>query len=48
MKLWLEISDWSLRDSVCVGGLVNTTFILIALGFLGRIASSRAREIDLA
>lgn len=42
MKLWLEISDWSLRDSTRVGRLINTTFILIAPGFLGRITSSRA------
>lgn len=42
MQLWLEISHWSLRDSVCVGRLVSTTFIRIALGFRGRIASSSA------
>lgn len=42
VNLWLEISHRSLRDSVCVGRLINTTFILIALGFQGRIASPRA------
>lgn len=38
----VEISHGSLRDSVCVGRLINTTFILIALGFPGRVASSGA------
>lgn len=42
MKLCLEISDCSLRDSVCGGRLINTTFIRIALGCQGRVASSRA------
>lgn len=46
MKLWLEISDWSPRDSTRVGRLINTTFILIALGFLGRIASSGAAAVS--
>lgn len=46
MKVWLEISHWSLRDSVCVGRLINTTLILIALGFQGGIASLRAAAVS--